>query len=380
MPNIYPKDKEGNAIDYDKIAVFFDFGRTPAGTEIEIKDVCFQEHQEPQGGGDQPGDDEPSVRPGGTELWDASKVSVTYWYSAADWSGTLAPEISEIENGWSVVIPDKIGGSEWQGQTHFTLDAGAKADKTYDFQVVLNSTADCVATVKLAWEGNDNDNFFFYENNVQLKAFEDVTFVKTELFPKDKDGNPIDYDKIALFVDLGRTPAGETVEIKDLSFKEFSAPVELWDPSKVTVTYWYSAADWSGTLAPEISEIENGWSVVIPDKIGGSEWQGQTHFTLDAGAKADKAYDFSVVLNSTADCVATVKLAWEGNDNDNFFFYENNVQLTAFEDVTFSKAGLFPKDKDGNPIDYDKIALFVDLGRTPAGETVEIKDIHFLEK
>ena len=83
---------------------------------------------------------------------------------------------------------------------------------------------------------------------------------------------------------------------------------------------------------------------------------------------------------STADCVATVKLAWEGNDNDNFFFYENNVQLKAFEDVTFVKTELFPKDKDGNPIDYDKIALFVDLGRTPAGETVEIKDIHFLEK
>ena len=382
MPNIYPKDKDGNAIDYDKIAVFFDFGRTPAGTEIEIKDVCFQEHQEPQGGGqDEPDEpDQPTPRPGGTELWDASKVSITYWYSAGDWSGQLAPEISEIEGGWSVVIPDGIGGSEWQGQTHFTLDAPAKADKTYDFQVVLNSSADCVATVKLAWEGNDNDNFFFYENNVQLKAYEDVTFVKTELFPKDKDGNPVDYDKIALFIDLGRTPAGETVEIKDLSFKEFSAPVDIWDASKVSITYWYSAGDWSGALAPEISEISNGWSVVIPDGIGGSEWQGQTHFTLDAPAKADKTYDFQVVLNSSADCVATVKLAWEGNDNDNFFFYENNVQLKAYEDVTFKKTDLFPKDKDGNPVDYDKIALFVDLGRTPAGETVEIKDIHFYEK
>ncbi len=376
MPAIYPKDKDGNAIDYDRIALFFDFGRTPAGTEVEIKDVCFQEHQEPQGGNP----DDPSGRTGGIELWDASKVTVTYWYSAGDWSGALTPDIAEIENGWSVVIPEGIGGSEWQGQTHFTLDAGAKADCTYDFKVVLNSSADCVATVKLAWEGNDNDNFFFYENNVQLKAYEDITFVKSEIFPKDKDGNAIDYDRIALFIDLGRTPAGETVEIKGLSFQEFRTPVEIWDASKVSVTYWYSAGDWSGQLAPEITAIANGWSVVIPEGIGGSEWQGQTHFTLDAGAKADCSYDFSIVLNSSADCVATVKLAWEGNDNDNFFFYENNVQLSAYEDVTFRKPDIYPKDKDGNAIDYDRIALFVDLGRTPAGETVEIKDIHFLEK
>ena len=50
------------------------------------------------------------------------------------------------------------------------------------------------------------------------------------------------------------------------------------------------------------------------------------------------------------------------------------------QDVTFRKPDIYPKDKDGNAIDYDRIALFVDLGRTPAGETVEIKDIHFLEK
>jgi hypothetical protein len=107
---------------------------------------------------------------------------------------------------------------------------------------------------------------------------------------------------------------------------------------------------------------------------------GQTHFTLDAAARADRTYDFSLVLNSSADCAATVKLAWEGNDNDNFFFYEGNVQLIAYEDITFKKTDIFPKDKDGNPVDYDKIALFVDLGRTPAGETVEIKNIHLLEK
>ena len=377
MPNIQPMGKDGAPVDYDKIALFFDFGRTPAGTEIEIKDICFQEHQEPQGGGTEPGD---GPRPGGTQIWDNSKVAISYWYSAGDWSGQLAPEISEITGGWSVVTPEGIGGSEWQGQTHFTLDAPASAACDYDFSVVLNSSVDCVVTVKLAWEGNDNDNFFFYDGNVELKAYEDVTYLRTKIQPMGKDGAPVDYDKIALFIDLGRTPAGETVEIKDISLKEFSSPVDIWDNSKVSITYWYSAGDWSGQLAPEISEITGGWSVVTPEGIGGSEWQGQTHFTLDAPASADKFYDFSLVLNSSVDCPVTVKLAWEGNDNDNAFFYEGNFQLTAYEDVTFKKSDIQPMGKDGAPVDYDKIALFVDLGRTPAGETVEIKDIHLYEK
>ena len=79
----------------------------------------------------------------------------------ADWSGTLTPEISTISNGWKVVIPAGIGGSEWQGQTHFTLDAPASAAKKYDFCVTLNSSAACTCTVKLAWEGNDKDHAFF---------------------------------------------------------------------------------------------------------------------------------------------------------------------------------------------------------------------------
>ena len=107
----------------------------------------------------------------GTDIWDNAKVSYTWWYSMADWSGTLTPEISTISNGWKVVIPAGIGGSEWQGQTHFTLDAPASAAKKYDFCVTLNSSAACTCTVKLAWEGNDKDHAFFYDGNVALSAY-----------------------------------------------------------------------------------------------------------------------------------------------------------------------------------------------------------------
>ena len=357
MPKIAPD------VDYDKVALFFDFGRTPSGTEITISDVCIQEHQEPQGGGDDPGTDVT-----GTELWDNSQVSIVYWYANSGWSQIGDPDCASIEGGWSFVMPAEIGGSEWQGQTHFTMPVAVSAAKTYQFKVTLNSSEDCTCTVKLAWEGNDNDHAFFYDNAVALTSYEDVVYVQYPISPD------VDYDKVALFVDLGRTPAGATVEIKDISLIEVSEPVDIWDNSQVSIVYWYANSGWSQIGDPECASIEGGWSFVMPAEIGGSEWQGQTHFTMPAPAYASKTYDFSVTINSSEDCTCTVKLAWEGNDNDHAFFYDNAVALTAYEDVTYTQKGVFPD------VDYDKIALFVDLGRTPAGATVEIKDIHLIEK
>ena len=357
MPKVAPD------IDYGKVAVFFDFGRTPAGAEVLISDVCFQEHQEPISGGG-----ESSGEVTGTEIWDNSKVAVTYWYSDASWSGTLAPEISEIAGGWNVIIPDGIGGAEWMGQTHLTLDAPIYAAKKYQFKVTLNSSADCTCTVKLACEGDDTNHAAFYDGNVQLSAYEDVVYVQYPVSPD------IDYAKVALFIDLGRTPAGSEVQIKDISLIEVKEPVDVWDPSKATVTYWYSDASWSGTLAPEISEIAGGWSVIIPDGIGGAEWMGQTHITLDAPIYAASSYNFSVKINSSEACTCTVKLACEGDDTNHAVFYDGNVQLSAYEDFVYEQKSVSPD------IDYAKVALFIDLGRTPAGAEVQITDIHLIEQ
>ena len=42
MPNISPKE------DYEGIALIFDFGRIPGGADVEIKNICLQEHQAPR--------------------------------------------------------------------------------------------------------------------------------------------------------------------------------------------------------------------------------------------------------------------------------------------------------------------------------------------
>ena len=149
-------------------------------------------------------------------FWKSASVSMTYWYSPSDWSGGLNPETETLENnGLKVVIPEGIGGNEWQGQTVFHTDIPMSASKTYDFCVTVEADQDIPAmTFKLAWEGNDNDHEAFYVNDFTVKAGEPATF-KTESVVPD-----VDYDKVVLFVDLGRCTGGTTVTLTKICMQE----------------------------------------------------------------------------------------------------------------------------------------------------------------
>lgn len=149
-------------------------------------------------------------------FWKSASVSMTYWYSPSDWSGGLNPETETLENnGLKVVIPEGIGGNEWQGQTVFHTDIPMSASKTYDFCVTVEADQDIPAmTFKLAWEGNDNDHEAFYVNDFTVEAGEPATF-KMESVVSD-----VDYDKVVLFVDLGRCTAGTTVTLTKICMQE----------------------------------------------------------------------------------------------------------------------------------------------------------------
>ena len=319
-------------------------------------------------------------------LWASATVTNDYWYADGGWGQISDPEAEVLPgNGLKVVIPEGIGGSEWQGQTKFHTNIPASKEKKYDFGITLEATEDNTVTLKLAWEGNDNDNAFFYANDITLAADTPRTVKFKEVFPKNKDGEAIDYDKVVLFVDLGRTPAGTTVVMKDICFQESivldpNSDRNLWKTATVTNDYWYADGGWGQISDPEAEVLPgNGLKVVIPEGIGGSEWQGQTKFHTSIPASKDKKYDFAITLEATENNTVTLKLAWEGNDNDNAFFYRNDIALTADEPFTFKAVNIFPQNKDGEAIDYDKVVLFVDLGRTPAGTTVVMKDILFQE-
>ena len=381
-------------IDAAAVKMVFDFGGNPDNTEVSVSNIVLKDHAIDDGTVLPSVPEDPVAGPeeykydSEANLWKAADGahSCTFFY-APSWNQLPDPELANNGNEYLLKLPSATF-AQWQAQFHIIPDSpvALESSKSYDFSVVLNSTTDIKAvTLKLTENGND-DNFLFTEN-VNLSAFEDYIFDLSDL-------PGIDAAAVKMVFDFGGNPDNTEVTIKRIVLKDHAiddgthkggasgenpgggldtSGTDIWDNAKVSYTWWYSMADWSGTLTPEISTISNGWKVVIPAGIGGSEWQGQTHFTLDAPASAAKKYDFCVTLNSSAACTCTVKLAWEGNDTDHAFFYDGNVALSAYEDFQYIQSGVSPD------ADYDKLALFIDLGRTPAGAEVEIKDIHLYE-
>ena len=381
-------------IDAAAVKMVFDFGGNPDNTEVSVSNIVLKDHAIDDGTVLPSVPEDPVAGPeeykydSEANLWKAADAahSCTFFY-APSWSQISDPEVENNGNEYLLKLPSATF-AQWQAQFFIIPDnpVALESSKSYDFSVVLNSTTDIRAvTLKLTENGND-DNFLFTEN-VNLTAFEDYIFDLSDL-------PGIDAAAVKMVFDFGGNPDNTEVTIKRIVLKDHAiddgthkggasgenpgggldtSGTDIWDNAKVSYTWWYSMADWSGTLTPEISTISNGWKVVIPAGIGGSEWQGQTHFTLDAPASAAKKYDFCVTLNSSAACTCTVKLAWEGNDTDHAFFYDGNVALSAYEDFQYIQSGVSPD------ADYDKLALFIDLGRTPAGAEVEIKDIHLYE-
>ena len=388
----YLSDLSG--IDAAAVKMVFDFGGNPDNTEVSVSNIVLKDHAIDDGTVLPSVPEDPVAGPeeykydSEANLWKAADAAHSYsFFYAPSWSQLPDPEVENNGNEYLLKLPSATF-AQWQAQFHIIPDnpVALESSKSYDFSVVLNSTTDIKAvTLKLTENGND-DNFLFTEN-VNLTAFEDYIFDLSDL-------PGIDAAAVKMVFDFGGNPDNTEVTIKRIVLKDHAiddgthkggasgenpgggldtSGTDIWDNAKVSYTWWYSMADWSGTLTPEISTISNGWKVVIPAGIGGSEWQGQTHFTLDAPASAAKKYDFCVTLNSSAACTCSVKLAWEGNDKDHAFFYDGNVALSAYEDFQYIQSGVSPD------ADYDKLALFIDLGRTPAGAEVEIKDIHLYE-
>jgi len=250
--------------------------------------------------------------------------------------------------------------------------------------------------VKLAWEGHDNTNAFFYDNNVKLEAGKALKYVRASIVTDEGVEERNDYDGIVLFVDTGRVPAGTEVKMTDIHFQkhiggapdqpdqpeedfttndpsipnslyDIEGPGNLWRSATVTNTYWYSGADWSGGLEPVVFQADDfgGIKVIVPEGIGGNEWQGQTIFHTDIPVTGGTPYDFCMTVISDEDINGmTVKMAWEGNDNAHAMFSVNDARIKAHVPYTFKMKEVAPD------VDYDKVVLFIDLGRAKVGTAV----------
>ena len=196
--------KEG--LDAEAIRLFFDFGGSPAGTNVKISKIYFEEAVVLNY------DD-------ADNLWkavdDGSKFDAFgYWFADNNWSQISNSDCVHSGNTYELTLPEGMGGSQWQGQFHIDTKLTASAAKEYHFQLTMEVDQDCPGvTIKLTDAGDTN---FFCEGRHDIKA--DEPFVYTLKNATLKEGN--DADAIRLFFDFGGSPAGTNVKISKIIFKE----------------------------------------------------------------------------------------------------------------------------------------------------------------
>ena len=206
-PYVYQlPDLEG--IDMEKISLFFDFGGNPANTDVEIYDICFQEHKGGSSAGS--GLDYNSA----LNLWKPADAAHTYsQYYAPGWAQIANPEITNDGSEYSFTCPSATS-AQWQNQFFIIPDTpiALSASKTYDFQCkVLLSQAVNGVTFKLTDTGDDG-NFLFTERR-DIAAGETFTFTLTGL-------TGIDATAVKMVFDFGGNPADTEVVISDITLYE----------------------------------------------------------------------------------------------------------------------------------------------------------------
>lgn len=143
-------------------------------------------------------------------------LSMSYYY-APGWSQIADPGFADNGDNYVITLPEATA-DQWQAQVAFHTDMTSSSDKTYDFQVVLNSTLDHPGvTIKLVLSGGgDNDNIYYFADRHPLTAYEDYVY-RMENMPG------IDMDKISLFFDFGGNAAGTEVTVSNVLFQEHRA-------------------------------------------------------------------------------------------------------------------------------------------------------------
>ena len=370
-------------IDCDNLKLVFDFGGGQGGSTVVVKDIVFREAKTIGGGSSEPTFDPNDA----SNMWlTANTTEMTYYY-APGWSQIDNPGFEADGNNYTVTLPEATT-DQWQAQVCFAnTGMAATPDKTYDFYLVMNSSHDHPGvTVKLTQ--NDNDNVFFFADKHQLTAYEDYVY-KVVAMPG------IDASNLKLVFDFGGNAAGTEVNIKDIIFRESqgtAAPepepdvpgvldpnsdANLWKTANTAdVSYWFADNNWTQIANPEMTAGNNEYTLIMPDGIGASQWQGQFIFNK-TGIKisTDKTYDFQVTLYSEADHPhVTVKPCYEqAPSNDvNELFYKPDIVLSAYEEYVYTVTGL-------PGTDIPDLKLVFDFGGAVAGSKVIISGITIIE-
>ena len=374
----------------DPVKLVFDFGHATGETNINISNIVLKDHDNDDGtvppNGDEPViPDVPTMDwdyESGANLWKAVDDGTLfdafgYWFADNSWTQIPNSEATHSGDTYEIVLPEGMGGSQWQGQFHIDTKLTALASKAYNFYFLMEVDNDCPGvTVKLTDSGDTN---FFCEGRHDIKADEPFIFKLTGATLKDG----VDASAIRLFFDFGGSPAGTHVKISKIYFEEavslnYDDADNLWkavDDGTMfdAFGYWFADNGWTQIANSECVHNGDTYEIVLPEGMGGSQWQGQFHIDTKLTASGSKAYNFQLVIEADNDCPGvTIKLTDSGDTN---FFCEGRHDITADEPYVYTLKGATLKEGT----DATSIRLFFDFGGSPAGTKVKISKIIFKE-
>lgn len=396
-PNVpyvfYLVDQQGIDIQDHELQLVMDFGGCAEDTEISVENIVLIDHAKntelDKVPTDQPGEggeDKPQIDwKEGANLLAGMPIDVTTYYAhGGSWEGYPDLVHSEADGVYKISLP---GASDQQWQAQYTFhNTGVQlsAAKKYDVRVVIESNNEFDgATIKFTQE--DNDDVYITADRHHINEGVNV-FEFAALEGKDISNLKIVYD-------FGGNPADTEITISDVRLQEatvlaYDDPNNLWrsvdeGTNFLSVTPWFANNDWGQIGDPAWSHAGNEWSLILPDGMGGSQWQGQFPINTALTAKGDKAYNFSCIIECDEDCPGvTIKLTQtdEGEEpnkikHDNNFFFADRHDVKA--DVPFKYTAKGVKLAEGT--DAHALSLFFDFGGSTVGANVKIKDIIFEE-
>lgn len=311
-------------------------------------------------------------------LFKNATITQVAGFYAPGWSKIADPTVNVKELGFSVVLPVATT-EQWQAQVPFETNVSTVADEeTYDFSVILTSSADHPGvTVKFTNPNDDND--FYFAERVPLKAGEPYCFYMTKMPSRN-------IENLKLFFDFGGNAENCEFEIENLCFiktsdNEIVAPekgepepvwvdinsdANLWNKANATLNHWFYAPGWSEITPPELKSDGKTFSFTLPEGTS-DRWQAQLHLDTNLAIESGKEYDFLAVIESSTAFKAHVKLT-DVNDDNNFLFDED-VALAAGGETRFFVT------KKVIPAGCEKVKLVLDFGSNPPQTEITIKDI-----
>lgn len=333
-------------------------------------------------------------------LWTSATHNepTTFYAHGGDWATYPAPAYTIEENGYTLSLPEP-SDQQWQAQFAIMTDIATSSEKTYDISVVISSNKDLPGvTFKTTQEQPKEDGSGMEDVGQIINSTEAIAAGEDHvIWCSDVQG--IDTNNLKVVFDFGGNPAGTEITIKNIVIKDHAnddgtvlpdvpdepeqpvtwcdvtSDLNMWFGVKYDTELWTSGAGWDGDVAdPTFTEEGNGFTVEYSEAPGTDQWKAQVKLHTPLTTAADKAYDFRITIQSTADVPqATFKLVHSGgNEFDNIFYFADRKDLVMDETHTFKWVNM-------PGIDMTAVSLVLDFAGAPAGTKITVSDIIFQE-